>query len=219
MAITEKELNKKFTELVSRYLAKGYYINTTTMGGTQGERGRVDLTNDKEVIRVLLDQRYANLSTYVVLSVLRCPENIQPNKRGTGVIWNDKLEVIENHTWYLLGTNHSGDDAWGNYEEAQAAQQKHLDRYKDRCKEWHNVIVINTLVSPKAIAASVLAANKIGQTINRRKLKTSDVTKVYSCIVYKQWKEEFYKEYRLVLKNNPNIIRIGLQSHDTGRVL
>lgn len=48
------DINQKFTAKVAEYIAKGYTINTATMSGSQGEVAHVDLTDGKQVVRVLL---------------------------------------------------------------------------------------------------------------------------------------------------------------------
>jgi len=45
-------INRKFTEVVSEWIGKGYAFNTATMGGSQGEIAKVDLTDGKEIIRI-----------------------------------------------------------------------------------------------------------------------------------------------------------------------
>ena len=52
MAITD--INRKFTEIVSDYIRRGFTINIGTMGGSQGEEGHVDLTNGEIVIAFCL---------------------------------------------------------------------------------------------------------------------------------------------------------------------
>ncbi len=49
------DINQKFTAKVAEYIAKGYTINTATMSGSLGEVAHVDLTDGKQVVRVLLD--------------------------------------------------------------------------------------------------------------------------------------------------------------------
>ena len=49
------DINAKFTAAVNNYLAQGYIINTASMSGSQGEVAHIDLTNGKQIVRVLLD--------------------------------------------------------------------------------------------------------------------------------------------------------------------
>lgn len=49
------DINRKFTAAVSSYMAQGYYINAASMSGSQGEIAHIDLTDGKQIVRVLLD--------------------------------------------------------------------------------------------------------------------------------------------------------------------
>ena len=46
------DINKRYTETVSEYLARGYTINTRTMTGSQGDYAHIDLTDGTEVVRI-----------------------------------------------------------------------------------------------------------------------------------------------------------------------
>ena len=41
------DINKRFTEIVSEYIAAGYMMNTSSMNGSEGEISKVDLTDGK----------------------------------------------------------------------------------------------------------------------------------------------------------------------------
>lgn len=64
------DINQKFTAKVAEYIAKGYTINTATMSGSQGEVAHVDLTDGKQVVRVLLDSLVSSLRNGQVRSTL-----------------------------------------------------------------------------------------------------------------------------------------------------
>ncbi len=46
-----KDIENIYTDTVKEYMNKGYRIYSPTMGGSQGEIAKIDLTNDKDVIR------------------------------------------------------------------------------------------------------------------------------------------------------------------------
>ena len=46
------DINKRYTEIVNEYIAKGYTINTATMSGSQGEIAKIDFTDGTEIIRI-----------------------------------------------------------------------------------------------------------------------------------------------------------------------
>lgn len=60
--IFRSDIDKEFTNIVNNYLSAGYKIYTNTMGGSQGEIAKIDLTNGKEIVRVLLESRYEGCS-------------------------------------------------------------------------------------------------------------------------------------------------------------
>lgn len=47
------DINRKFTETVSSYIAQSYIINTASMSGSQGEIAHIDLTDGKQLLSVL----------------------------------------------------------------------------------------------------------------------------------------------------------------------
>lgn len=136
-------INRKFTETVAEWMAKGYTINTATMGGSQGEIGKIDLTNGKEIIRVLLDNfgrpcekigdRYYNLNG-VELITGRVTDNVIPNSPDTwSHIWNQNLEILNSEKFYEIGRAYNSNDKWyGTMEEAIAQQDKAHARYSVR---------------------------------------------------------------------------------------
>ncbi len=133
-----KDINAKFTAKVAELIARGYTINTATMSGSQGEISKVDLTDGKEVIRVLLDR----FSGYAIgegleIKVGRVPasEGVIPNAvsgLGARIIWNDKLEIISSETYYQVGRSRNGNVYYGTEEESNEARKKQLERYKSR---------------------------------------------------------------------------------------
>lgn len=90
------EVNKRFSEIVVEYIGKGYVINTGTMGGSQGEIARVDLTDGSEIIRVYADTfaDYENMVEGVEVVVGRAEKCVEPNEKNTARIWNDRVEII-----------------------------------------------------------------------------------------------------------------------------
>ena len=137
------EINARFTEKVAEYMAKGYTINTATMNGSQGELGKVDLTNGREIIRVLLDDfgtpctriehRFYSFDG-VKLIVGRVTDDVIPNSQSTWqTVWNNRLEVLYREEYYQIGREKRGGVKWyGSKVEAMAQQDKQWKRYKAR---------------------------------------------------------------------------------------
>ena len=132
------ELNKRFTEVVAGYMAKGYVINTATMDGSQGEIAKVDLTDGREILRVRLkslgyesaklkDGHYF-YGEGVVLTVGRADSKVVPNSHNTWqTLWDNECEVIFEEKWYRAGR----DNSWlVTREEAIENCRKSCERYE-----------------------------------------------------------------------------------------
>ena len=143
-----EQINRKFTETVAEWMAKGYIVNTATMSGSQGEIGKIDLTDGKEIIRVVLD----NISKPwvaigkreysfdgVELAVGRITDKVQPNSHDTwGTAWTSNMEVLSSEVFYEIGRGKRDGSQWyGTKEEARAQQDKHWSRYFNRKIEKH----------------------------------------------------------------------------------
>ncbi len=188
-----KDINKRFTEIVMEYTAKGYYFNVATMAGHQGEIGKVDLTDGKQIIRILIE-RYFEYEQGIAgiegirIAVGRVPnsEKIQPN--GTeilGTIWNNHLEIITEEVFYQLGrTGRNGDRCYGTYSEACAAQEKQINR-------WRNKQQYNQKVFTEKAYHIVLPFVKRQPRCKSTKL--ADIEKVYS-VIYRDGKKVYYVE-------------------------
>lgn len=131
------ELNKRFTEVVAEYMAKGYVINTATMDGSQGEIAKVDLTDGKEILRVRLkslgyeserlENGYYFYGEGIALTVGR-NNKVTPNSHDTWrTLWDNECEVIFEEKWYRAGR----DNRWlVTREEAIEICKKQYDRYE-----------------------------------------------------------------------------------------
>ena len=129
-------INRKFTKAVNSYLAQGYRFNTSTMGGSQGEIAAVDLTNGKEIIRVLLKEfnDFKDMTTEggMELIVGRVTDDVHPDKsRDYRTVWNNRLEVISSEKFYKLSGNRDDEPFYGTEEEATAATEKRFNRYRN----------------------------------------------------------------------------------------
>ena len=104
------DINREFTAAANSYMAQGYYINAGTMGGSQGEVAHIDLTNGKQIVRVLLD-RFSEWEDYNQLGGLKLvvgitTDNVKPNdNQRRDVIWNNRLEVISCEKFYEVSSN------------------------------------------------------------------------------------------------------------------
>lgn len=84
------DINQRFTAKVAEYIAKGYTINTATMSGSQGEVAHVDLTDGKQVVRVLLAvYRVRQLCQSGRIKSIRCGRRILVNMDSLAAYLNE----------------------------------------------------------------------------------------------------------------------------------
>ena len=137
------EINRKYTETVAEWMAKGYTINTATMNGSQGELAKIDLTDGHELIRILLDnfgkpiERIGNRCYRLdglTLIVGRVTDRVIPNSPDTWQnVWNEHLETISCEVFYEIGRQHRDGSKWYGTKDAAIAQQnKEFERYYAR---------------------------------------------------------------------------------------
>ncbi len=111
------EINAIYTQKVAEYLANGYIINSNTMAGHQGEIAKIDLRKDNDVIRIMIDSanHYSDHCFCSTVSIIvgRCIEKdiIETTDQRDLTIWNNRLEVIEQKTFYRMQKNYR-DTEW-----------------------------------------------------------------------------------------------------------
>lgn len=176
------EINRKFTEAVTEWIGKGYIINSASMNGSQGEYAKVDLTDGREIIRVLLncashpvtriDGRYYSFDI-VELTVGRVTDNVKPNSSDTwATVWNQNLEIISSEEFYEIGRSRR--EKWyGTKAEAIAQQDKSWERAKARnvsqCTEFDAAAVVLPFVKrqPKCKSVRLHEITKVTKTVSK----------------------------------------------------
>ena len=120
------EIDHKFTAKVAEYIAKGYRIHTSSMSGSQGEVAKIDLTNEAEVIRILLYIEHKSFTgTEMILSVGKVKEEFKLNTDR--VIWNGRLEIIEEEKWVRINEKY-----FVTPDEYIAIRRKKHERFENR---------------------------------------------------------------------------------------
>lgn len=162
------DINKRFTAIISDYMANGYWINTSTMGGSQGERAKVDLTDGEEVIRVMISSfnDWNNNTQGFEIIVGRAVEGrLSPDSADDyDTVWNEHLEVLSTERFYTL--NHrrcKQEKVFGTLEQATEVAEKQIQRYHNR--DTQKTIEFN---NPEAlyIARKYLLNNNLYKRVN-----------------------------------------------------
>lgn len=133
------EINKRYTEIVSEYISKGYILNTATMTGSQGEIASVDLTNGEEILRVVISRfnDWGDSCSYkgVEIIVGRAGERdmVSPHEDDdVHTLWNSHLEVLRQERFYQVGESYRGGKFYGTQEDAETAYEIRMKRYMNK---------------------------------------------------------------------------------------
>lgn len=112
------EINKRFTEIVSEHITKGYTINTASMGGSQGEIAKIDLTDGNEIIRIEIRpfHDFGKPTNGIKIVTGRSLDNATPNTANSKTVWSGNLDIISVERFYSLDGRSDGE--YGTYEEA-----------------------------------------------------------------------------------------------------
>lgn len=196
-------INKKFNELVAGYMANGYYFNAGTMGGSQGEIAHVDLTNGKEIIRVVMDYFSDEINGYMVdgieLIVGRSTDKALPNRnRSYDTIWNNRLEVLHTERYYEIGRRANEEDWYGTKEECVAKWEKAAER-------WRACRVETEKKFPEEAKKAALSFVKKQPKCKGTKL--DDITSVVKRCEQSRFNGEWIIQYKVTAKGRTYIMK------------
>ena len=182
--MTYQNINRRFSEIVSDYLQKGYYFNTSTMEGSQGEVASVDLTDGKEIIRILSKNfhEYSDGRYYldgIRILTGRAPGSITPNSSRGGTIWNNDLEILREEKFYRISRSNGG--FYGTMEEAVAAYDLHFTRC---CQKY----VDEKILLPDA--ARQIALRWVRKQPMLKSARLRDISDV--CITYRAGMKDYW---------------------------
>lgn len=178
-------INKMFTEKVAEYIAKGYIINTGTMGGSQGEIGKVDLVKDKELIRIWLNSESAGNwmddnafhGNMVFLRVSKWNQEFTNHNFDT--VWMRDLTHLEELKFYKVDTYKD----WyiDDLDEAIKFQKIRQSRYFDKpFKNAPEYLEMTDAV--KEIASNIMKRKHGYSRISRDELRVRKSNKGYTVL-------------------------------------
>lgn len=133
------DINKRFTEIVTEYLTNGYMLNIASMGGSQGERAKVDLTDGTTVVRVYIDDFSERGDLYLSgleIVVGKTTQELNPrNSVMRETVWSHYLTVVYSERFYELGIGRNNERYYGRLGEATTAARQAGKRFAARCAE------------------------------------------------------------------------------------
>lgn len=167
------EINKRYTAIVTEYLAKGYMVNTATMKGSQGERAHIDLTNGTEVIRIVLQSffKWEDVPVEgweIIVGRAAEEDKVVPHDHyDYATILNGNLEVLSCERFYKIGSQ----AGWfGTKEEAVEATRKHFERLNNPA---HLRVERIEISNPKAreLAKQYLIDRRVAKRVDMTRLE------------------------------------------------
>lgn len=177
----KSEIMKIFTAKVAELMAHGMWIHGNTMGGSQGEVCKVDLTDGQRMVRVLLDDkstfgrfdgRHGDDALVLIVGEAKGDRWLRDNRP---TVWNNDLDVKEQREFFKMGRDWYVEDP----AEIIAANDKYEARYKGRRLEnqnWNGEIKVEL---PGA-------ADKVLSFVRRqprcKSVRLSQITSVYKTI-------------------------------------
>lgn len=168
------DISKLYTDKVAEYMANGYAININTMAGHQGEIVKIDLRKGTEVVRVLLETEHRNFRDAVVLTVGRNQDEriaTEANSRRDLTIWNNRLEVIEQRTFWQMNRNWRDIDFYLEGAAGEEAIKKQEKRMETRYFNEHP--------SRQFEGMEKVMAKAVKRHLNRRSFKSQNIKKVW----------------------------------------
>ncbi len=173
------DINKTFTDRINEYLSKGYTFNASSMSGSQGEVAKVDLTNETEIIRILIrsfseNERHFGINAGLEVFVGRVTDpdvRINSDNYWASTIWNDKLEEISSDKFYAIGENRYGEKFFGSKEEARKARDLHISRLSNRDRDGQEK---KTFELPQQLMDAIKTRIRAKRGI--RRVSNSDIT-------------------------------------------
>lgn len=180
------DINILFSKKVADYIGDGYIINTQSMGGSQGEVGKVDLVKGHHLIRIWLNKETAYnwhdrekfSGDMVVLRVSEWKHPAEDNIKQGYTVWMSELEHIETHVFYQI----SNYDTWyvEDLQEAIAAQKLRRDRYYNRNPKHDEPVTTDAM---KEIGAKYLKHKAGYKRVRKEEIKIQKGDKSY-CLMY-----------------------------------
>lgn len=164
------KIGRKYTELVTEWMAKGYTVNLNTMKARYGEISRIDLTDGVENIQIAC----CDFSDW------------EMNLGGVEIIIkkfdsNGRFETLYTERFYKIGENRRSGVYYGSAAEAKAAIELRRDRYLLRERDDETKVITSS-------------AMDIAKRILRRKFGIERVSENY--VIVLKCDNAYFVEYR-----------------------
>lgn len=193
------DVRRACTDMVAKYLMRGYTFNLVTESGTQGEIAKYDLTNNggKTVIRIMIvedrenfgDRFYESVDTLVIR--VKEYEDLRSSRHDT--LWNSKGNLIEEKVFYYVTEKFSNNILLtDDYDLIKAIFNLRQNRLSS--KPLRNSVPSEEVTSANMIKVAYRACRKIP---GFKSVKVSEIEKVV-----RTWNRENHVCYKVYFSNN-----------------
>lgn len=180
-----RELDEIYTSLVTKYLRKGYSINTTRMAGSQGDIAHIDLTKDDKTIRILMDHGFNTGDGYSDCVWDRNDRLVilvgEVTDASWSTIWNNHLKVIEKQVFCKLS-----DTFYVTVDQIPRIAELRKNRFYAQMDTDGRVVssYSDDMTTPMAKAAEKLVRTQKGYKTTKFSVKSVRRIKAYNHIYY-----------------------------------
>lgn len=126
------DINRRYTEIVAEYMSKGYTINTASMGGSQGETCKIDLTDGADIIRIMVNtfsDWEVNLEGVEIVIGKATEKDVRPhNGSGWNTVWSSRLDITSRERFFKIGEDRTTGTQYGTETEAAIARTLRIER-------------------------------------------------------------------------------------------
>ncbi len=194
----KQDIRNAYTAKVKELLNQGYTIYPDSMGGSQGEIAHIDLTDGKDIYRVLLnrDHRWERdedgyIGDTITLTVGKAAPDTRIFGNWDDLVWNNRLEPCFQIEWAVLG---KGRDPWyTDLEEGRRCQRIQFERYRRRNAGAHEN------------ASDALKSAALKWLKKQPKMKTCKLEDIETMI--RVWSDTGKRHYEIVAKGKRYTIR------------
>jgi len=200
-----KDIQDIYTKVVNTYLEKGYTIHIGSMSGMcSNEVSRIDVTNGKDVYRIMLKtDSYTDFSSEIyfytrkaILTVEKYENKANIVKMGDCHLWSDKSKVVCSKEWYGIGDKNK---AWtDSIEYSYECYKKACERSKNK-PYYDKENTINLTDTTRAKVVDIVRHTK-----GYMRIKDSDIYKVKI-----ETARSGRKEYIVYFNNGKNALTIA----------
>ena len=194
----KQDIRNAYTQKLTELLNQGYTIFPDTMSGHQGEIAHIDLTDGKDIFRLLLnrDHRWERgeggyMGDTITLTFGKAGANTWVGENWDGTVWNNRLEPLFQIEW--ADVNNRRNHWYTTLEEGRRCQRLQYHRYRTRNAGMREEV------------SDALKSAALNWIRKQPRMKTCRLEDIETMI--RIWDDEGKRHYEIVAKGKRYTIR------------